>query len=58
MDIIDEFPKLKGFFTVMGNAPIHILETIDKKSVSSSLFTRNQFYWAVLGHFGGEGQAE
>ncbi|RCI04056.1 hypothetical protein CU098_003949 [Rhizopus stolonifer] len=26
MDIVDEFPKTKGYFIVMDNAPIHVPE--------------------------------
>ena len=29
MDIMDEFPEMRGYFIVMDNAPIHIPEVID-----------------------------
>lgn len=29
MDIMDEFPEMKGYFIIMDNAPIHIPEMID-----------------------------
>ncbi|KAG1471987.1 hypothetical protein G6F56_001802 [Rhizopus delemar] len=29
MDIMDEFPEMRGYFIIMNNAPIHILEVID-----------------------------
>ncbi|KAG1146978.1 hypothetical protein G6F37_003676 [Rhizopus arrhizus] len=29
MDIVDEFPKIKGYFIIMDSAPIHVPEMID-----------------------------
>ncbi|KAG0786612.1 hypothetical protein G6F62_008901 [Rhizopus arrhizus] len=29
MDIMDEFPEMKGYFIIMDNAPIHVPEMID-----------------------------
>lgn len=34
MDILDQFPQMKGFYLVMDNAPIHTSKTIEKLVVS------------------------
>lgn len=34
MDIMDEFPKMKGYFIVMDNAPIHVPQIIDPVIIS------------------------
>ncbi len=59
MDIMDEFPEMKGFFIVMGSAPIHVPAMIDPVIVSRGykplylphylleLNPREQF-WAIL----------
>ncbi|KAG1079242.1 hypothetical protein G6F42_023863 [Rhizopus arrhizus] len=30
MNFMDQFPKMKGFYTVMNNAPIHTADDIDE----------------------------
>ncbi|GAA5806541.1 hypothetical protein HPULCUR_012077 [Helicostylum pulchrum] len=36
MDIMDEFPEMRGCFIVMDNAPVHIPEAIVKGKVKRS----------------------